>query len=309
MKTLQSRIRNRCKLLTILILLLLCVSFLGSGLPAHRSVAQDVRRNCLWSLQSHSNVVYLLGSLHIASPSVHPLSAVIEEAYADSQKIVLETDLTAIQDPLLQAKMLELGLYPEKENLYQNIDGETRRLLEGKMSELRIPSEQFGRFKPWFIALTLASLELQRLGFDPNYGIDIYFLNKAKADGKELGFLEPPEYQFSLFGKMDKQDQSSFLRQTLKDLEQVTDLAEDLVRHWKNGNGDDLHAILFKSFKDHPRIYERLLLQRNREWAGKVVEMMHENQNVLLIVGVGHLVGPGSVVDLLQKKGYKLEQL
>ena len=34
------------------------------------------------------------------------------------------------------------------------------------------------------IALTLSALEFQRLGFDPNLGVDMHFFNKANADAE-----------------------------------------------------------------------------------------------------------------------------
>ncbi|MFQ5772366.1 MAG: TraB/GumN family protein, partial [bacterium] len=67
-------------------------------------------------------------------------------------------------------------------------------------------------------------------------------------------------------------------------------------------------ALLSKSFKDYPQIHKRLLLQRNKKWVLKVENLVKQNKKAIFIVGVGHLVGPGSVVDLLQKKGYKLKQ-
>jgi uncharacterized protein YbaP (TraB family) len=36
--------------------------------------------------------------------------------------------------------------------------------------------------------------------------------------------------------------------------------------------------------------------------------MMVEDKNILVIVGAGHLVGPGSVVALLKQKGYRVKQ-
>jgi uncharacterized protein YbaP (TraB family) len=91
---------------------------------------------------------------------------------------VFETDIAALQEPAMQAKMLQLGLYPEGQNLLQNLDGRTRQLLEKKMNALGLPLEQFARFKPWLLALTLTTLELQRMGFNPLYGVDVHFFNK-----------------------------------------------------------------------------------------------------------------------------------
>jgi uncharacterized protein YbaP (TraB family) len=299
--------RNHVRAVSVIISL----SFIWAAASAalvQQSLAQDTRKSCLWSLQTKSSTVYFLGSLHLLKRDAYPLESVIEKAYATSQKIIFETDIAAMKDPMVQAKMLELGLYPEGQNLYQNLDGDTRRLLENKLSGLGLPLEHFARFKPWVVALTLASLELQRLGFDPNYGIDIYFFHRAVKDGKEIGYLEPAEYQLNLLAKMNKQDQSSCLNQTLRDLELVLQLAGEIVSYWKTGDAESLHALLFKSFKDYPNIRARLLIQRNKKWVSKIENLTREKKNVLVVVGVGHLVGPDGLLDLLNKRGYKLKQ-
>jgi len=295
--------------------LVLFVSFLltfffttNPGLHAKSTAVQQTHKSSLWSIQTQSNKFYLLGSLHLLKQDTYPLAAAIGNAYADSRKIVFETDIAALQEPAMQARLLQLGLYPEGQNLLQDLDGRTRQLLERKMSALGLPLEQFARFKPWFIALTLTTLELQRLGFSPLYGLDVHFFNKARTDAKEIGFLEPAEFQLNLLGNMVKKDQIAFLNQTLKDLETVNELAADLVKFWKAGNAKGLHELLFRSFKDYPDIHDRLLIQRNKKWVEEIEVLMRENKNILFVVGAGHLVGPESVVDLLQKRGYKVKQ-
>ncbi len=279
-----------------------------SELPAKTVTTQQTTKNCLWSIQTQSNNVYLLGSLHVLKQDSYPLAAAIESAFANSQRIVFETDIGAMQDPSMQGKMLALGMYPEGQNLFQNLAGITRQQLKKKLSELGLPPEAFARFKPWFVALTLTTVELQRLGYNPLYGIDVYFFNKAKNGGKEIGFLEDPEYQINLLGNMTDTNQKDFLNQTLKDLELVSELAGDLVKNWKTGNADELHKLLHKSFKNYPDLNDRLLIQRNLKWVKEVEHAMGKNKNVLFVVGAGHLVGPESVVDLLRKKGSEVKQ-
>jgi uncharacterized protein YbaP (TraB family) len=215
------------------------------GLHAKSTAVQQTTKSCLWSIQTQSNKFYLLGSLHVLKQDAYPLAAAIGSAYSDSRKIVFETDIAALQEPAMQAKMLQLGLYPEGQNLLQNLDGGTRQLLEKKMNALGLPLEQFARFKPWFLALTLTTLEIQRLGFNPLYGIDVHFFNKARTDAKEIGFLESAEFQLNLLGNMVKKDQIAFLKQTLKDLEIVNQLAADLVKFWKAGNATKMFFLLW----------------------------------------------------------------
>jgi uncharacterized protein YbaP (TraB family) len=294
----------------VLFVSFLLTFFLNLELDLHAKspAGEQTGKSCLWSIQTQSNKFYLLGSLHVLKQDAYPLAAAIGSAYADSRKLVFETDIAALQEPAMQAKMLQLGLYPEGQNLIQDIDGRTQQLLQRKMSELGLPLEQFVRFKPWFLAVTLATLELQRLGFNPNYGLDLHFFNRSRTDAKEIGFLEPAEFQLNLLGNMVKKDQIAFLNQTLKDLEIVNQLAADLVKFWKAGNANGLHELLFRSFKDYPDIHDRLLIRRNKKWVEEIEGIMQENKNVLFVVGAGHLVGPRSVVDLLKKKGYKVKQ-
>jgi uncharacterized protein YbaP (TraB family) len=293
----------------LLVFFLLTVFFISElGLHAKSTTVQQTEKSCLWSIQTQSNKFYLLGSLHVLRQDDYPLSPAIASAYADCRKVVFETDIAALQEPAMQAKMLQLGLYPQGQSLIQNLDGRTHQALERKMKELGLPLEQFVRFKPWFLAVTLATLELQRLGFNPSYGLDVHFFNKSRTDAKEIGFLEPAEFQLNLLGNMAKKDQIAFLNQTLKDLEIVNQLAADLVKFWKAGNANGLHELLFRSFKDYPDIHDRLLIQRNKKWVEAIESIMPENKNVLFVVGAGHLVGPQSVVELLRKRGYEVKQ-
>ena len=107
---------------------------------------------------------------------------------------------------------------------------------------------------------------------------------------------------------MNARDQNAFLGQTLKDLDVAAQMADDMLKYWKTGDVDNLYAIIFKSFEDYPQIENRLLRRRNIDWVKKIEEMMSEDKNILVIVGAGHLIGPDSVVALLEEKGYRVTQ-
>jgi uncharacterized protein YbaP (TraB family) len=297
--------RHRVTALVICFLFLVVVA---ANLCAQQSEETKPSKSCLWVIETTSNRVFLMGSLHVLKSSAYPLAAEIGRAYASSQRLVFETDIGAMMDAAIQAKMLELGVYPAGQDLFQNISEGTRKDLDNKLKKLGLPPAYFSRFKPWFLAVTLTTLELQRLGFNPLYGIDIHFYNKAKTDGKELAYLESVEYQLNLLGSMAASDQKSFLNQTLKDLEISAQLADDMMAAWQNGHADKLYELLFKSFEGHPGIEDRLLTQRNKDWILKIEEMLGKSKNTMVIVGAGHLIGPEGIVELLKLKGYTVKQ-
>jgi len=302
------RLRPKSNKAIFLFICLIVFMAASAGLNAQQREETNSSKSCLWVVETPSNRVFLLGSLHLLKSDAYPLAAEIGRAYALSQRLVFETDLEAMMDPAIQAKMMGLGVYPEGQDLFENISGNTRIKLEKKLKELGLPPAYFSRFKPWFLAVTLTTLELQRMGFNPLYGVDIHFYNKAKADEKELAYLESVDYQLNLLGKMNDRDQKSFLSQTLKDLEISAQLAGDMVAAWQRGDADKLYALLFKSFQEYPGIEDRLLTRRNKDWILKIEEMLGKPQNTMVIVGAGHLIGPEGIVQLLKQKGYAVKQ-
>ena len=287
-----------------LAIILLCTTVSN----AQQSQQSAVSKNCLWEVKGASNKVFLFGSLHVLKRNAYPLAKDINKAYGLSPKVVFETDIGGMMDPAVQARMLSMGLYPEGENLLQNVAGDTRSALQKKMTDLGLPLEQFARFKPWFIAVTITTLELQRLGFSPAYGIDVHYYGRARSDNKKIDFFESIDYQLDLLGAMNAEDQNAFLSQTLKDLEVAAEMADDMMTYWKKGYADKLYSLLFKSFEGYPEIENRLLLQRNQDWLNKIKIMLGEPENVFIVVGAGHLVGPEGVVALLKRNGYKVVQ-
>jgi uncharacterized protein YbaP (TraB family) len=81
-----------------------------------------------------------------------------------------------------------------------------------------------------------------------------------------------------------------------------------MLAYWESGDGENLYHLLNKSFEKHPDLRDKLLTQRNKRWVSGIEALLKEDKNVLVIVGAGHLVGPDSLVDLLQDKGYSVKQ-
>jgi uncharacterized protein YbaP (TraB family) len=58
-----------------------------------------------------------------------------------------------------------------------------------------------------------------------------------------------------------------------------------------------------------PDSFRILITDRNSNWAGEIEKMMAGDKDYFIAVGAGHLIGAGSVVDLLATKGYKVERV
>jgi len=266
-------------------------------------------KNSLWRVKSKSNSIYLLGSLHLLRSDNYPLSDIIEKAFEDSQTLVLEVDLKSMNDPETQLMMLAKGIFADGQTLEESIGRKAYELAKTKTEELGIDIVMFKDFKPWLFAITLTTIKLQSLGFEPQYGLDSYFYSKAKQAGKQVVALETPEYQMDLFDKMSTADQESLVSETLLKLDIVEMKMNTILDAWSSGDIKEMEATLLKSTKEYPELYKTLITNRNKAWLAKIESFLSEKGNYMILVGAGHLVDNKGLLELLKNKGYSIEQL
>lgn len=292
---------------TILFLAVFSILLVFTG-AASASRLENTNKHCLWSIETANNTIFLLGSLHISPAEIYPLSEVIERAYDKCSKVIFEADIEAVHDPSFQTKIMTLGVYPQGDNLEDNVSAQTFDLLKKRADAAGIPIQELSRLKPWLCALSITSIELLKLGFNPANGIDIYFYDKAKKDGKEMLAFETAEFQLSLMTQMTRKQEEMMLRQTLKDLEVIEKDAANLINYWKNGDAKKLDSLITESLKDFPELYDRWFLSRNKKWLSEIKKLIGKNENIFIVVGAGHLVGLYGLVELLKKQNYKIRQ-
>jgi uncharacterized protein len=266
-------------------------------------------KSFLWKVGSAENSIYILGSIHFLKRENYPLKKSIEEAFAGAKKVVLEIDLQAATAEKAQQVMLDKALYRDGTTLRQNIAPETYSSAEQRANSLGIDLRAMSPFKPWFVALTLTSLKLQKLGFDSNYGVDRYLAERAKNSDKATGGLETLEFQIGLIDQLSRRDQEMMLRETLKELDLLDKGVERIVRSWLTGDINALDELLLAGMREYPEVHQKLIVDRNRRWVPQIDRMIRQGENVLVVVGAAHLVGKDGIIELLRARGYSVEQM
>jgi uncharacterized protein YbaP (TraB family) len=283
--------------------LLLLAPFAGSG----QLSAQE--KSFLWKVRSEGNSIYILGSIHFLKKENYPLKKSIEQAFDASKKLVLEIDLQSVTPQKTQQVTLEKGLFRDGTTLQQSVAKETYDLTEQRARELGIDLRAMNPLKPWLVALTLTTMKLQKLGFDPGYGIDRHFAERARRSGKSTGGLETMEFQLGLFDGMPRRDQEMMLRETLKELDRLDQGVEQIVQLWLKGDVGSLEEWLLAGMREYPEVHEKVIVERNRRWLPQIEKMIAQGEIAMVIVGAAHLVGREGVIELLKQRGYMVEQL
>ncbi|HEX3849284.1 MAG TPA: TraB/GumN family protein [Steroidobacteraceae bacterium] len=263
----------------------------------------DASLHSLWELHGKRNTVYLLGSIHVLRPSDYPLAQPVLDAYARSGALVMEVDLDDLEKPETAADLLAESRLPAGKSL-PTVLGDRRYARAAALArDAGAELAAFDGFAPWFAAEAVSQLQLAKLGFDPQSGVEMYFLEKAHQDGKAVTGLETVHDQIALFGQLSLDTQADYLLASLEEAHELPSEVDALVAAWKQGDTRWFEKELRQEFGDDPRLYESLITGRNRKWVPKIEALLTEDGNYLVIVGTGHLVGRGSVIELLKKDG------
>jgi uncharacterized protein len=263
----------------------------------------DSALHTLWELHGKHNTVYLLGSIHVLRPSDYPLAPVVLAAYADSKSLLMEVDLAEINSEQVQAEMLGSAMLPEGKTLTEVLGKDRYGRADGLAHGVGVDLATFDQFAPWFAAEAISQLQLAQLGFQAESGVEMFFMGKARSDGKSVAGLETVHDQIALFQNMSLDTQAEYL---LSSLGQAHDLPKDvdsMVRAWQHGDTQWFASQMQSEFGRDTRLYESVISARNRKWLPKIEALLGEDKNYLVIVGTGHLVGQGSVIELLKKDG------
>jgi uncharacterized protein YbaP (TraB family) len=266
-------------------------------------------KSFLWQLQSDKGNIYILGSIHLLKRENYPLNPTIEKAFDSTKKLVLEIDLQSADSATVQRLTLEKGLHRNGKTLQQNISAETYTLAAKRAQELGIDIRALSPLKPWVVALTMTSLQLQKLGFDPNSGVDRCLAGRATKAGKPMVGLETAAFQIGLMDQLSASDQESMLRQSLREMDLLDKGLDQIVRSWVAGDVPALEELLLKAMREYPAVHQKIIVDRNRRWLPEIERMIERGDSALVVVGTAHLVGKDGVIELLKARGYTLEQM
>jgi hypothetical protein len=262
-----------------------------------------------WKATGKAGTVYLVGSVHLLSQDFYPLNPALEAAYKESAVLVEEVDLGEMSAPEQQFSLLSKGMLPSSQSLDTVLTPQTLALLNKKLGDLGALAEPLKRFKPWMAALTIESLEWVKAGFDPNFGLDKHFYDRARSDGKTVEGFETVDFQVSLFDQMPMSEQDRLLASTLKDIDTEQSNMSKLIAAWRNGDAPTVEQIVLADLKGESALYQRVLVSRNKNWMPKIEALFGRSGRAFIVVGAAHLVGPDGLLSMLRAKGYTIEQL
>lgn len=279
----------------------------GAVAPATPSAApaRAPARGLLFKATAGQAVVYLLGSIHVARTDLYPLDARIDRAFAASDTLVLELDLTQVNLVSASMKMAQLAQYPPGDSLDKHVDAKTLANLERQAPGGLMSASTLRRFQPWFVGMTVLAAKLEKLGYEHEQGLDSHFAERAKKQKTIIG-LETIDEQLGLFSRIPPPVQTLMLEETLAEVERLEPMMKGLTDAWRTGNAQAIEKELIAPLrtKEYRPVFDVLLAERNRRWVTELEQYLKTSRTYFVVVGAAHLIGEESVIDLLRKRKY-----
>jgi uncharacterized protein YbaP (TraB family) len=266
-------------------------------------------KSFLWKASGDKNTVYILGSIHLLKRDNAALKPIVEEVFSKCKRLVLEIDLVKEGPERFQQLLMQKGVDAEGKQLQQQLSPQTYELTAKRASSLGVDLKLLAPFKPWVVALTMVVMELQRLGYDPNLGIDHQLARRAKQGDKPVAGLETAEFQIDIFASLTVPEQEMFLRQSLLEMDQLEKSVDDLLAVWNSGDVARGEQVFLESMRPYPDLKAKIIDERNRNWIGQIEQFLKQDEDILMVVGTAHLVGKEGVIEILKARGVNLEQM
>jgi hypothetical protein len=259
----------------------------------------------MWVVEDEDSTIYLFGTFHILPSTMRWTTPAFDAAMRETPATMTEVDTASPEaQAKLSALVAELGLNPPGVTL-SSLLGKERAARFAKIAERHgAPMASLEPLKPWLAMISLSIAVMQKEGFSADSGAEQTILARAGREGDSVTHLETPDFQIRALASLDERELLADLDESLDQFEDFDAYAKRVLDAWRKG---DVDAIDFETVapmrKGAPGAYKTLIADRNADWVRQIEALMEGSDDVFIAVGAGHLVGEGSVVDMLEENG------
>lgn len=280
-------------------------------LPATPALAEqtDTPKHCLWEVENGTNKIYLFGTIHFSSSNFFPLPTVVEEAFRQSESIMLESDRDEESSPAGRSNTLAAAKYPPGDSLKNHLSPAVYSNVQAYLIEAGNKGSYLDSTKPFMVAFALLDYATRQLGLDMSQSVDGYLLDKAQRDKKRVIPLESLDQKLKIFTSLNDRQQEDMLLETFREIARTNHIIQEVTLAWTRGETEKIDKFIFEALRQQPNFGKVLLTDRNKKWMPAIEAEMKRGRLIFVAVGLGHLLGKDSLVELLSKRGFKVRQL
>lgn len=265
------------------------------------------------------NTLKMMGTIHIIPDGTSVVPQYVMDIYNESAGVAVEYDVSKVQtDLVVQIMYLSYFLLDDGELVSDHLSPETYEAAKAYLTEQGLYIEAYDAYSPSFWENLITSGAIMNIEGMKESGVDSYFIELAKADGKEVRSIETLEIQMDALTFMTDELCEYNINEMLSlEAGEMEESFMELYNMWATGDADALADSEAESLEDYPEdiradyeaYNQKLLYDRNVGMAEKAAEYIENGDNIFYMVGMLHMSGEDSVPELLEEMGYTVERI
>jgi uncharacterized protein YbaP (TraB family) len=260
----------------------------------------------IWVVKDKNSEIVLFGSIHVLPPGLSWTPPVLERALKAADDIWFELPIDPQSEAETATLATQAGVLPPEGSLFRLLSPADSALMSKVAAAYNVSPVLVDRLQPWLAEIALAGGAYRKVGADANSGVEKTVSAMATPKAKRQAF-ETPYEQISLLSSGSVAEQIASLHETLVEMDEKPDEYQTLLKAWIDGDIATLDAEAIKPLRDaSPELFRRLVLDRNARWTQILDARMKGHGRTVVIVGIGHLIGPDGVPARLRALGYSV---
>lgn len=260
----------------------------------------------IWVVKDKDSTIVLFGSFHLLPPGQSWRPKALDQALSQADDLWFEIPMDTAVTSKAAGEMAARAALPQGETLSALLSKGGRRRLAATARKIGVPMDAVDRMQPWF-AETLLSTAIYRLqGALADEGVERQIADRAPPGVRQVA-LEDAGQQIDMFASGTRAEQLASLERSLRLFEEDPGYFHRVMNMWLKGSVSALDREVVGDLKrTAPAQYKALIVDRNRAWAPRILERLQGSGRTVVVVGVGHLIGPDGLPALLRAEGVEV---
>lgn len=269
------------------------------------STAPALASPAMWKVSDSDSSVYLFGSIHVFTRDVNWRTPLLDTEVRAADHVYFELLLDQQAYATMGRAMLVEGRLRDGRKLWDLLTPEQAGELRTALTAAGLDQATFERMTPWMAELMLSSALIQ----GAQAGVETTLFSEVEPE-RQRG-LETAEEQLGFMAEGSEADQVENLMRSVRLMGAPGSDAfvEEMMSAWESGDVEALYRMNSDEETGTADRYDVLITGRNTRWTTRIAQMLADNDEALVVVGAGHLVGPGGVPALLAERGFEVERV
>lgn len=261
----------------------------------------------VWVVKDKDSTIVLFGSVHVLPQGLDWRPPALTDSLAKADDVWFEIPIDIASSMESERAFEAKGILPKGDDLFRHLTPDQGERLRRIAQSLSLSEAALARMRPWFAEVTLSIAMDAKAGADATDGVEQQVQAQAPPKARRRAF-ETVAQQIDFLAGSPMADQISSLDETLTEIETKPETFQTVVDAWMKG---DLAAVKAEAvdplMSSTPGLYRRLIRDRNRRWVKQIRRRLGGSGVTVMVVGMGHLVGPEGVPALLRAEGVTVE--